>query len=278
MNQNYTPNSLRRLLAPVVLLLLFSVAVKAQQINPFNEVLISANVSKESLKKDFPHLSKVLAKGTYTLEDINSWISAQPKEWNAFTQLAPVKKLNIAWVTLGIKVADKAAEFHHPMYDWYKASKISEQKKNQLFPHFPLPDLKKEVNAELANYEQRISAWQRLYTEEYQAFINTPELTALNPYYNGYYKLPYIPKFIGVTIGLEKPVKQNTGNEIADDYNYQLALRNWYFVFKPAEFERLYGMDYKFPEDFDAKAYREHVIKVLEDTKKGVYPNLQNEH
>lgn len=277
MNHKYTPNPLGRLLATVILLL-FAIAANAQQVNPFNEVLTMAGLTRDNLKKDFPQLTKVLAKESYTLEDINKWIGNQPKEWNEFNQLAPVKKLNIAWSTLGVKTPEKAAEFHHPMYDWYKASKISEQKRNQLFPHFPLPDLKKDVNAELSNYEQRISAWQRLYTEEYQTFLNTPELTALNPYYNGYYKLPYIPKFIGVTIGLEKPVKQNTGNEIKDDYNYQLALRNWYFVFKPAEFERLYGKDFKFPEDFDAKTYREHTIKVLEDTKKGVYPNMQNEH
>lgn len=277
MNHKYTPNPLGRLLATVILLL-FAIAVNAQQVNPFNEVLTMAGLTRDNLKKDFPQLTKVLAKESYTLEDINKWIGNQPKEWNEFNQLAPVKKLNIAWSTLGVKTAEKPAEFHHPMYDWYKASKISEQKRNQLFPHFPLPDLKKDVNTELSNYEQRISAWQRLYTEEYQTFLNTPELTALNPYYNGYYKLPYIPKFIGVTIGLEKPVKQNTGNEIKDDYNYQLALRNWYFVFKPAEFERLYGKDFKFPEDFDAKTYREHTIKVLEDTKKGVYPNMQNEH
>lgn len=277
MNHKYTPNPLGRLLATVILLL-FAIAVNAQQVNPFNEVLTMAGLTRDNLKKDFPQLTKVLAKDSYTIEEINKWISNQPKEWNEFNQLAAVKKLNIAWSTLGVKTAEKPAEFHHPMYDWYKASKISEQKRNQLFPHFPLPDLKKDVNAELSNYEQRISAWQRLYTEEYQTFLNTPELTALNPYYNGYYKLPYIPKFIGVTIGLEKPVKQNTGNEIKDDYNYQLALRNWYFVFKPAEFERLYGKDFKFPEDFDAKTYREHTIKVLEDTRKGVYPNMQNEH
>ena len=57
-----------------------------------------------------------------------------------------------------------------------------------------------------------------------------------------------------------------------------MKLRNWYFVFKPQEFEKLYGKDYKFPAEFDQKAYREYIIKMVNDTKKGVYPNTQNPH
>ena len=250
------------------------------QINatPFEQVFVTANLDKETLKKDFPHLYSVVKNKDYKTEDVNSFIQSYQTEWSNFCNLPALKKLNIAWGTLGITSAEIKKPFPHSLYQWYKASNISDAKRNQLFPHFPLPNLKNDADKELADYEQRISAWQRLYTEEYEHFMNAPELTALNPYYNGYYKFPYIPKFIGAEVDLDKPTKQSTGNTIADDYQYQLKLRNWYFVFKPAEFERLYGKDYKFPESFDVQQYREHIVKISKQKKAGTYPDNSNQH
>ncbi len=256
-----------------------SQSVSAQQNNtPFEQVFVTANLNKENLKKDFPHLYQVVKNKDYKTEDINSFIKAHGTEWNSFCHLPAVMNLNIAWSTLGLVIPEPKKEFPHSLYQWYKASGISEAKRNQLFPHFPLPDLKKDANKELADYEAKIGAWQRLYTEEYEHFLNAPELTALNPYYTGYYKFPYLPKFIGQDIELEKPTKPNTGNAIADDYHYQMKLRNWYFVFKPQEFDRLYGKDYKFPESFNQQEYRDHMSKILKEKKAGTYPNLTNPH
>lgn len=262
-----------------VLLLLFighiTLAQAAQL--PFRQVLQVANISADNLKKDCPRLVQLLAKPELTTAEFNQWIKSTPKEWAAFIEIPAVKKLNIAWATLGIETENKV-EFTHSMYLWYTKSEVSEDKKNKLFSHFPLPNLKNDLNKEYDVYDQKIASWQRLYPEEYERFLNTPELTALNPYYNGYYKLPYIPKFIGQDITDTKPVKQKTGNDEMDEYTYQMKLRNWYFVFKPQEFEKLYGKDYKFPAEFDQKAYREYIIKMVNDTKKGVYPNTQNPH
>jgi len=264
-------------------LLFFAIASPqfvSAQINstPFEQVFVTTGINKESLKKDFPHLCQVVTNKDYKTEDINSFIKSHESEWSTFTNLPAVKKLNIAWGTLGVIVPEQKKEFPHSLYQWYKAANVSEAKRKELFTHFPLPDLKNDPDKELPNYEAKIGAWQRLYSEEYERFLNTPELTALNPYYNGYYKLPYIPKFIGTEIELDKPTKQNTGNSIADDYQYQLRLRNWYFVFKPLEFERLYGDDYKFPADFNQQEYRDYTAKILKEKKAGNYPNLNNPH
>lgn len=259
-------------------LLLLMVGFAYAGASPFESVFEATGLKKESLSKDFPRLYNIVSKADYTTADINAWIAASPKEWKSFTELPQVKKLNIAWVTLGLNVPAAEKVFEHSMYRWYKASGIADEKRKQLFPHFPLPDLKNDYEKEITTYEQRIGTWQRLYPEEYERFLNAPELTALNPYYSGYYKLPYMPGFLGQEIGLEKPQRQNTGNPVIDDYTYQLKLRNWYFVFKPEEFERLYGKDYKFPDSFDAKTYREHTIRVLNETKAGTYPNNQNGH
>lgn len=262
-------------------LLFFAFAFSlSAQINstPFEQVFIAANLNKESLKKDFPRLYQIVKNKDYKTEDINSFIKSNGAEWNNFCNVPAVKKLNIAWGTLGLTIPDAKKEFSHSLYQWYKASGISDAKRNQLFPHFPLPNLKNDADKELADYEAKIGAWQRLYTEEYEHFLNAPELTALNPYYTGYYKFPYLPKFIGQEIDLEKPTKPNTGNAIADDYHYQMKLRNWYFVFKPNEFDRLYGKDYKFPDSFNQQEYREHIIKISKEKKAGTYPNMNNPH
>lgn len=264
---------------PFLLILFFigQIAFAQSAQLPFRQVLEVAQLTTENLKKDCPRLVQLLAKPDLTTAEVNQWIKSNAKEWNSFTELASIKKLNIAWATLGLEV-DAKTEFTHSFYLWYAKSGISEDKKNKLFPHFPLPNLKNDFNKEYDIYDQKVASWQRMYPEEYERFLNTPELTALNPYYNGYFKLPYIPKFIGQDITDTKPVKQKTGNDEMDEYTYQMKLRNWYFVFKPQEFERMFGKDYKFPAEFDQKAYRARVIKLIEDTKKGVYPNNQNPH
>ncbi|MCS6934424.1 MAG: hypothetical protein NZM35_04640 [Chitinophagales bacterium] len=255
----------------IIGLLIVPILVMAQApVNPFQQLLLYANLQPAQLAAEFPALGKIISRSDYTIDDINRWISTNPAEWQAFSQKPEIKKLNVAWATLGIQVPAPAKTFRHSFYQWYAASGISEEKRKQLFPHFPLPDLQNDPDKEEVIYESKVAAWQRLYPEEYERFLNTPELTALNPYYKGYYKLPYVPRFIGAEIGFEKPRKQNTGNEVMDEYNYQLKLRNWLFVFDPEKFNRLYGKDYKFPESFDANAYRESVIKMLNDQKNGV--------
>jgi hypothetical protein len=250
----------------------------AQSANAFEQALTMAKVEKSTLNKPAPHLYKVVTTANYTIEDINKWIKEYPKEWEAFTHIESIEKLNLAWPTLGIKTPVAAYQFTHSMYNWYKAAKISEEKRKALFPHFPLPDLKNDPYKEEQAYETRVATWQRLYPEEYETFLNTPELTALNPYYNGYYKLSYIPRFIGQDVTEEKPKRDGSVVTLMDEYKFQLRLRNWYFIFQPEEFNRLYGKDYKFPDSFDAKAYRDQVLNRLKLTKEGKYPNMDNSH
>lgn len=274
------PLTCRRNLMLLALLLCttFSLFAQQQNYNPFKEVLVTTDLTAATLKKDCPKLSGIVSRPDYTIDDINAWVKSSPKEWSTFTQIPAVKKLNVAWITLGIAAPEKPKQLQHSFYQWYVAANISDAKRRELFPHFPLPDLKNDLDKEAITYDGKVGTWERLYPEEYQRFLNTPELTALNPYYNGYFKLPYIPAFIGQPIELDKPQKKHTDNEILDEYNYQLKLRNWYFVFRPDEFERLYGKDYKMPDDFDAKTYREYTIRILNETKAGTYPNNTNGH
>lgn len=269
----------RKSLLAILLVATTLVAMAQQNNNPFELVLGTANISKDNLRKDCPHLARIVSKPDYSIADINAYISQDLKEWEKFTSLAEVKKLNVAWSTLGIQAPERKLGVMNSYWRWYKAANVSEATRQSLFPHFPLVNERNNnVEAEETLFGERFVSWQRLYPEEFERFLNAPELVALNPYYNGYYKLPYLPRFIGAEITYDKPKKVSSGNAPLDEYTYQLQLRNWYFVLQPAEFEKLYGKDYKFPETFDAQKYREEVQTRLQQMKEGKYPNYGNGH
>lgn len=125
---------------PLLILMLGASVLYAQQNNtPFEQVFVTTGLNKESLKTDFPHLYQVVKNKDYKTEDLNSFIKANGTEWQNFTNLPAVKKLNIAWGTLGLVVPENKPVFQHSFYQWYKASGISEAKKRPCFLTFRYP-------------------------------------------------------------------------------------------------------------------------------------------
>ncbi|HLP19366.1 MAG TPA: hypothetical protein VK174_03660, partial [Chitinophagales bacterium] len=113
------------------------------QINntPFEQVFVATGIDKETLKSAFPNLYQVVKNKDYKTEDVNSFIKSHGTEWDAFTNLPGIKKLNIAWGTLGLTTPEAKPQFQHSIYQWYKAAGITEAKRAELFPNFPLPNL-----------------------------------------------------------------------------------------------------------------------------------------
>jgi hypothetical protein len=155
--------------------------------------------------------------------------------------------------------------FEHSMWQWVQGSKISDKRLNTVAPHFPNP---KEVNYNMEQYDFAIQRWQKLYCFEYEAFVNAPELTALNPYYTGYVDIMEIPYFIRPLSSYEKPQLKNTGNKFEDELNFELDMQAWYFVFHPDQFYQIYKIKPIFPEWFDVGAYKTQIVKKIEETKK----------
>lgn len=155
--------------------------------------------------------------------------------------------------------------FEHSMWQWVEGSKISDKRLNEVAPHFPHPssvDFNKEA------YDLELLRWQKLYCFEYEAFVNAPELVALNPYYTEYQDIIQVPFFIRPLSSFDKPVKKDTGNPFEDQLAYELDLQAWYFVFEPDQFRHIYKIDENFSKDFDADLYRAQVIKKIEETEK----------
>lgn len=159
--------------------------------------------------------------------------------------------------------AQDQTRVENSFWQWVNGSDISDKRLNELAPHFPQP---KDVAYDTEQYNNEIVRWQKIYCFEYEALINAPELTASNPYYDGYQDVIQLPYFIRPLSSFDKPTKKNTGKEFEDQLEYELDLQAWYFVFEPAEFYKIYKIRPTFPSWFDAEAYKAQVIKKIEDT------------
>lgn len=220
--------------------------------------------------------------GRYTdakyTDAINRWAMQLPAEWQAFNALPEVASLNPSWTSYGLdqSLGQGADVFENSFWQWYKASGISREKKDQLFPHFPEPVITGMRETDLRNYGGNLGVWMRLYPKEYEAFLNTEELMALVPSRTGKIDLPYMPRFLGAAIDRTPPVVKNTGNPLMDNYEYERSLRNWYFVFDPDGFQQRYGNDYDFPADFDQLGYRTGFIRKIEAREQGLVGDDDN--
>lgn len=246
-----------------VLLCVFSLSLPAQNQAataakpPIISLFEYLKVETAEIQKAAPHFPWNYASGDYQ-QQLTVWLEKYPKEWNALRSMKAFTDNGIGWVTYGIpeKYLEQKVMVNSSWYQWYEASGITKQRKEQLFPHFPELDNSLKGDTLGRNFERRIAIWEKLYPKEYIAFLNAPELKALNPYVNGEITINYMPRFLGATITQQFPQRQNSKDKLQDEFTYQLQVRNWYFVFKPQEFERRYGKDYDFPSDFSAEEYR----------------------
>lgn len=157
--------------------------------------------------------------------------------------------------------AQNDVQFEHSYWQWFVGADVSQERLNEFAPHFPHP---KDYNFNIDDYNHAILRWQKVFCFEYEAFVNAPELSALNPYYNGYEDIIQLPFFLGSLVSTDKPKKLN----FEDELNYELAVQNWYFVFKPNEFNKIYGQLPELPFWFNADTYRKEIITKIEASNK----------
>lgn len=164
---------------------------------------------------------------------------------------------------LSLSQAQDQSSFRNSFWQWVEGANVSDKRMREIAPHFPHP---KDVAYDMEQYNFEIVRWQKIYCFEYEALVNAPELTASNPYYDGYQDIIQLPYFIRPLSSFDKPTKKNTGNEFEDQLEYELDMQAWYFVFEPAEFYKIYKIKPTFPSWFDADAYKTQVIKKIEET------------
>lgn len=189
-----------------------------------------------------------------------------------------MQKATQLFLCLLIIISAKSQEnvkFENSYWEWVSASGITDKRLDEIAPHFPRP---KESNYDLNKYDESLLKWQKIYCFEYEALINAPELTKLNPYYKGYQNIIEIPYFILPLESTDKPVKPQKFANFEDELDYELKLQAWYFVFHPEEFYHIYKIKPQFPSWFDPSTYRKSIIDKIEATKeaekKGIKPDF----
>ena len=169
--------------------------------------------------------------------------------------------------TLGFSIicfGQETTVFEHSWWQWVEGADVSDKRMNELAPHFPTPEAS---NFDLELYDQAFYRWQKLYSHEYEALLNSEELIALNPYYTEYLDVIQLPYYIKPLESYDKPKRPEGDLNYQEEVDYELSLQAWYFVFKPAEFYKIYKIKPEFPEWFDADDYRAKIIKKIEDNK-----------
>lgn len=170
--------------------------------------------------------------------------------------------------------SQESVKFENTYWEWVTASNITDKRLDEVAPHFPKP---KDYNYNIKKYEEAIFKWQKIYCFEYEAFVNAPELTKLNPYYKEYQDIIQMPYFILPLESYEKPTKPSSFNNVEEELDYELKLQAWYFVFQPEQFYHIYKIKPQFPEWFNAETYRKAITDKIEATKqaekKGLKPD-----
>lgn len=166
---------------------------------------------------------------------------------------------------LNVAHSQEPTQLEHSMWEWVVGSEISDKRLNELAPHFPKGT---DFGSDAKSYDLAILKWQKLYCFEYENLINAPELTKLNPYYDGYQDIIQMPYFILPLSSYDKPLPPEGNVDFETMLDYELTLQAWYFVFHPDQFYQIYKIKADFPDWFNPDVYRAQIINKIEESKK----------
>lgn len=259
-------------------LLLFSLILtqltfaQENSLSEWKSVMTTLKLSQAQINEVAPNFPKIsdFASSADLNKVVNNWRVKNNSEWTLLNEMYKITD-QFSPVYLGLYTSEEFAQaqnnkFSNGWVDWIAASNLSDRRLNEIAPHFPkVPE--GATKADQANFEQLVDKWRILYGHEYEALINAPELTALNPYYEGYVDVVIIPKFVRSLQTDEFPVYKNTGNEQFDAILFELNKQTWYFVYDPPAFKREYGFIPEFPASFDIDKYRQDVKDRIEINK-----------
>lgn len=157
--------------------------------------------------------------------------------------------------------AEPGPRFEHAMWQWVEASGISQARMADIAPHFPRPEGSSALEGDLERYDNALQRWTYLYPHEYEALVNAPELTALNPYASGPVKVYRRPRFMEVSVTDVKPALPGEGAPFEERLYAELQLMKWVFLFHPETFQKIYGFAPPMPEGFDVAAWRARQVE-----------------
>ena len=153
--------------------------------------------------------------------------------------------------------------FEHSFWQWVEAAHLSPGRMKTLCPHLPSPSHTGDVPADIRQFDQALTRWTILYQVEYEALVNAPEMTRLNPYYTGFVQVYTYAAFTTAPITSVGAVVSSSGDVNRDQLTTELSAQHWFFVFQPAEYQRRYGPPPRLPEGQSPESYRTRTLTRL---------------
>lgn len=208
-----------------------------------------AGLKHENIKAAAPHFPKTDISNEKQYADfkekLSQWKQKYAKEVEAFLAIPEIKKINPSRVHLGLQEAIEIRKFENSYWQWINAAGLSINDVRTFAPHFPQPKITSDLTRSEKIYDAVLQDWMKLYPAELEAFLNHPQLISQNKYYQPIkIDVPVTEQFVLIEVNENFPQKNDfdSGNSELDNQRFELAVKHWYFKYKPDEYVTRYNV------------------------------------
>jgi len=202
-----------------------------------------AQVKPEAIKSAAPHFPKtdVSNEKAYKefVEKLTQWKKRHAPEVEALLAIPAIKKLNPSRVHLGLQQAVEVRKFENSYWQWVQAAGLGADEVSAFAPNFPKPRITDDLSKSEAVYDAALQDWMKLFPKEHEAMLNHPQLVALKKEHQAVVvDAPVTEQFVLIEVKETMPLKSDydSGNATLDNLRFDLAVKHWYFKYKPEEY------------------------------------------
>jgi hypothetical protein len=208
-----------------------------------------AQVKPETIKNAAPHFPKtdVSNEKSYKefVEKLAQWKKRHAPEVEALLAIPEIKKLNPSRVHLGLQQAVELRKFENSYWQWIQAAGLNADEVSVFAPNFPKPRITNDLDKSETVYDAALQDWMKLFPKEHEALLNHPKLIALKKEHQTVVvDAPVTEQFVLIEVKETMPLKADfdSGNAALDNLRFDLALKHWYFKYKPEEYLTKYNV------------------------------------
>ncbi len=208
-----------------------------------------AQVKPEAISKAAPHFPKTNVRNEKSYkeyaEKLKQWKKRYPSEVESLLAIAEIKQLNPSRVHLGLQQATDVRKFENSYWQWVQAAGLTANELNTFAPNFPKPRITDDLNKSEAVYDAALQDWMKLFPKEHETLLNHPQLVSLKKEHQTVVvDAPITEPFVLMEVKENIPQKSDydSGNEALDNLRFDLAVKHWYFKYKPDEYLTRYNV------------------------------------
>jgi len=208
-----------------------------------------AQLKPEAIKNAAPHFPKTDVSNVKAykefVEKLTQWKKRHPTEVDALLAIPEIKKLNPSRVHLGLQQAVELRKFENSYWQWIQAARLSANEVREFAPNLPTPRITNDLNKSEVVYDAALQDWMKLFPKEHEALLNHPQLVSLKKEHQAVVvDAPVTEQFVLIEVKETMPQKTDydSGNATLDNLRFDLAVKHWYFKYKPEEYLTRYNV------------------------------------